>query len=448
MAEEKIDFFFMGCWNNETDLYKHREQVIEMIKINSGKYNYGLILGDNIYSTKYSDINKMKTKAVETGKGKSKRNKSKKNKSKKNKSKKKKSKTGGASKEMVLPYSVGFSGKKKQKPYTIKTFQYLIDFMNGMIPIETHLILGNHDIDYCEDSGKPAHLIKKLYDLIIKKKNPLKIEDSTIVGTNSYYHLTNKIIKVEKNYVLIALDTNKTQNTILKAFIDLILTEILKEKDFNKWIIFSGHEPLASIKQKNKKTKVNRTQNLRNITGIYNVLSKHNYRKMIHLCADTHNFQINQLYKCEEGHRDFTPQNIAEVANSPNNNSPDNNSPENNISIPIIVSGTGGAEIDKLEITRKPYIHTLRSNETLCVRNDGIFHSPFGYSDININESELTIRYISLEDEKIYLYKIINENNKTNCTIDILGPEALTSIPKLLITDITKEPTAVELLCK
>ena len=122
---ERIDFFFMGCWNNETDLYKHREQVIEMIQKNSGKYNYGLILGDNIYSTKYTDINKMKTKggeaakAAEMGEGKSKkkkkskRNKSKRNKSKRNKSKK--NKKGGASKKIVLPYGESFSGKKKKK---------------------------------------------------------------------------------------------------------------------------------------------------------------------------------------------------------------------------------------------------------------------------------------------------------------------------------------------
>ena len=50
---EHFDFYFMGCWNSESDLFDHRSQVIEQIKIKQIKNNYkfGLILGDNIYPT-------------------------------------------------------------------------------------------------------------------------------------------------------------------------------------------------------------------------------------------------------------------------------------------------------------------------------------------------------------------------------------------------------------
>ena len=62
--KEKYDFFFMGCWNNETDLQDNRNQVLEQINRNIPvfNYNYGVILGDNIYPTNFKKKKKKKKK--------------------------------------------------------------------------------------------------------------------------------------------------------------------------------------------------------------------------------------------------------------------------------------------------------------------------------------------------------------------------------------------------
>ena len=169
-----------------------------------------------------------------------------------------------------LSYSNEFVGKKKTKSkpekfFTINTFKFLLDFISGKkLNLETHMILGNHDIDNC--SGE--HLIKRIYDVF--EKNMIYEEQKLTLNKNHYY-FSNQIIKHDRNYILIGLDTNKgfikNLNEILESIID---------PEFNKWIILAGHEPLTSIKIKNTKTK----QKIKNITSIFNLLNKIDYRKI------------------------------------------------------------------------------------------------------------------------------------------------------------------------
>lgn len=392
------DFYFMGCWNSESDLVDHRSQVIEQIRVNQAIYNYnfGLILGDNIYPTDFKKIQKIMEGNHKGG-------------FKKLKTKKLK---GGSAAKQIFPYSRGFESEKKSKKpkpdkfFTLSTFRFLMNFLSGkMINLETHIILGNHDIDNC--SGE--HMIKKIYT---EFKDHMVFEEQKLVLGKYNYYFSNKKIKEEDNYVLIGLDTNKG---LIRNLEEILATIINPE--FNKWIIISGHIPLASIKPKKKANRI--TQKIKNVTAIYNVLKRINYRKIIYLCADTHNFQINELTICDVDRNNLTPQNNGSIANNENLNLSESETEQ--FSIPIIIAGTGGASPDIVDFygKKKPYIHPLSSDKNLCVINNHIYQESFGYCDIKIDENDILVRYHHVTKGKIYKYTINNLDIRSNSTIDL-----------------------------
>ena len=442
MADKK-DFFFMGCWNNDSPFNKdinidYRKAVLNLISQNKDKYNHGIILGDNIYPSKKEEFQiEPKVKGLRLNKRKLNKRISKRKLSKNSRKLSKKKKKKNIRKKKIIG---GASAKAlPDKFFTQQTFNFLSDFLTkSALDIETYVILGNHDIEQC----------------VPEKVKPLTLSKNVLLFSE------NTVIQKYDNYVLILLNTNEehyyttpgNKNTYVQvgiaAYLKRVLEELLKDKEFNKWVIICGHEPLASIKFKEKKAKGGKkaskhfTQNLRDVTSIYSVLQFHNYRKLIYLCADTHNFQFNEFSICE-GKFYNTEQIIPKTSENSKQLMK-----ETRLKIPIVVAGTGGADPDylshkslKLEGKPKPvdipekgtvgirsgtvvenFKHSIFGNRSLCVENFSYLPS-FGYCDIDITPEVATVRYHHIQDKNVnvHTFTISNSNKNENSKLSVIS---------------------------
>lgn len=181
---------------------------------------------------------------------------------------------------------IGISLKKLVKP-TSKVSPFL------------NVILGNHD----EES-----------DCILEKEvNQLSMLP------NTRFFLKNRVVERPLAYY-IYLNTNEQHIDELKLFLESLTHEDL---DKRKWLIFVGHEPIYSLKYKEKKGKIKKFSELDpDLIPIFNDLQTSGaFNKMVYLCADTHNFQLLNVRSADK---------------------------HSNFNLPIVVSGTGGAKLDNI----------------------------------------------------------------------------------------------------
>lgn len=240
---EKI--FLLGCWNKNACLDKGtkdgRLEVINLLSREPKQYNFGILLGDNIYPLKLLK----------------------------------------KSKKSITKF-ISKTKKKIKKPKRIKKFLSESSIYYDKIKriandislndIKLHVILGNHDV---EKQCVRNHQISKF------------MSNSSIIYKN------NEIFETE-NAVFLMLNTNNISNIIY--FLEEFDISILKDR----WLLICGHEPLYSYKPKKKKL----FQKLTDVSSIFDAIYELNYNKLAYLCADTHNFQILELgeYSAE---RDF-----------------------------------------------------------------------------------------------------------------------------------------------
>ncbi len=471
MATEKYDFFFLGCWNNDDERLDHRQQVLDLIEANTGenKYDFGLFLGDNIYKTKLIEKKKISRTegapakrtsegepAERTSKGEPARRTSKgvpaertskgvpaertskgaptertsegantKAVTKTAEIVKSTNSKGGSLKKNLRKRKktkkIRGGGKgKKNKVFNKATFDFLVYMIKkgniGGKPI--YFINGNHDIEYCI----PDKMLKEFKSEMLG----LRILNEVIFPKTESINFTNE------NYILILLDTNKG----ISRFLHTQLTEIIKP-GFNKWIILCGHIPLGSVKMKEADAKEKKnatvTQSLKTLDTVMRALSNTTYKKFLYLCADTHNFQVNEIVDnliiekkqilMAEQHYKVKESNINSITNVPE-------LPTSDLRIPEIVAGTGGADPDFVEAITYPFLHPLRNSR----RNNEIglichmYKPSYGFCDIKIEKNLVSVRYHQLVENKEFISEvsILNENPTINSVIRIGKQKELT----------------------
>lgn len=244
--------------------------------------------------------------------------------------------------------------------------------------IKKYLIFGNHDIDdiIVNDSGE---IIKcKLLDEQIKIAEENKtieifdevlykvIENTLIImlDTNLYEEDKEKSIRDTCYSRLFSALINKSELKIkdLVSYQNCFMIDLIKEYNTMKNIIFIGHHPLYSIKNKIKnnveKKDDYKSENFINfLKQIEKILLG---KKIYYLCADTHMYQ--------EGIVNITPE----------------------ITIKQYIVGTGGAEQDNIYTSDNTILESSR-----VVYTKSNEKKEFGFLEVEIVDDDINFKFIS-----------------------------------------------------
>jgi hypothetical protein len=246
-SSKKIKFFAFGCWNlkgcsGNPFLNQNVKNIIK-----HDKFNFGLILGDNIYKDKETN----------------------------------------------------------EKEYSIKTLIDGIVCINK-INVPMYVTLGNHDVDECKILQTQLNIHKHS----ILKEIQLSDIKNWIINANYY----SNIIKSENNKIkLISLDSNlfepikvndkleykytledcPDEKIIVDEFTKMmeLFKKDIQQNDGEDCVVIYTHVPLASIKPKKIQS-----VDLFVFENIINIISSVK-KKVIYVCADTHNYQQVDIYK-------------------------------------------------------------------------------------------------------------------------------------------------------
>lgn len=258
--------------------------------------------------------------------------------------------------------------------------------------IKKYLIFGNHDIEDVIIDNSEKEINCKLLDEQIK----------IIEGNNSVEIFNDVIFKVIDKTLVIMLDTNlydreitdtpinktcysklfnkfinKSELTIneLIGYQNCFVKDILKSHTDVKNIIFIGHHPIYSIK--NKKGQKDEIELIRFIDFLKHIAKFLIDKNIYYLCADTHMYQ--------EGTINILP----------------------NLTIKQYIVGTGGAEQD-----------SIYSEDNKIVENDLIVYTKtnekkeFGFLEVEINDSVVNYKFISANPENITSSLLTGGHNK------------------------------------
>lgn len=272
------------------------------------------------------------------------------------------------------------------------------EFLSGFncLPkdIKKYLIFGNHDIEDIVIDETSVAINCKLLN-----------EQKKIVEENDTYELFDDVIhKVIDDSLIIMFDSNLYENKEDKKIIDtcysqlfsgLVNKTVLKIKDLmsyqncyikelltthlnKKNIIFIGHHPIYSIK--NKKENKDAYKLNRFISFIKQIQSMLLGKKVYYLCADTHLYQEGIVY--------ITPE----------------------IQIKQYIVGTGGAEQDKIYSVDNDIVE----NGELVYRKS-TEKREYGFLEVEISDNYVNFKFISATgmtggDNKFKKYKILNKN--------------------------------------
>ena len=332
---DTIKFFSFGCWNLRGCIgNEHLQKNVDNIKSND--YQFGIILGDNIYVPKDQEP---RTSSLAEGKPK-------------------------ASQEPR-------SGPKKKKAYDIQTLAGGMQCIND-IQRPLHIVLGNHDVEQCNIL---------LYQLYKHADEILPVDLSNWNIPSNYYTTTEK--KDGVTVKIIVIDTNildKPQvnydpeecpvQTNVNGDVDQMLEMLeheLHSSDNVDWIIVAGHVPLASIKEKGSKIVQHIPQEY--YIRIYEAIYTSPHRsKVLYICADTHNFQHNTL-----GYKEYI---LNEIVIGTGGATPD---VINNVAVGTQVSIFEGSEA-------LPREYTLTMNE---------YYPPYGYAEFVASKDKMDVAYVT-----------------------------------------------------
>lgn len=271
-------FFFVGCWNrlgfnNENACL---DTNIENIRTSKLKYDFGLVLGDNIYpdEPKY-DILKTKDKRL------------------------------------------------AKKPFTEKKMEDGIKKLESLgVPLQ--IVLGNHDIENCNilELQTRNHnywtFRGNLYSTLYKVNGHNAFIKLIVIDTNVIENYNPDSVFEEKHdydaedYSKLMSDGCVLNDNIIinkKIYYDKFKQMLIPEHNKNvSLILIAGHQPLFSIKEKEKKEKKDKQKEKKEtkktkkstmlfvddlLTSVFE-LQKHNISVM-YLCADTHAFMDSEV---------------------------------------------------------------------------------------------------------------------------------------------------------
>jgi hypothetical protein len=247
-------FFFFGCWNRRHAIYNDKgeviktvnmctDRVVDDIKTSSINYDFGVVLGDNIYPDD--------------------------------------AKVEGIKMKVFI---------KKKMDDGLKLLQ--------SIEKPLHIVLGNHDVEDCEMLGIQMESLKNwnfksnLYDQVYNHNgNNIRLIciDTNVIS--NYNPLIAKIPLTDYDVLLAkkcTLVNNK--NLIINPEDYYLKFKQMLEPDYNKGIqliIISGHEPLLCGKLSKGKIKKSEMFFLEDLMKSVKMLGK---IKVVYICADTHCF--------------------------------------------------------------------------------------------------------------------------------------------------------------
>lgn len=325
-----IKVFLFGCWNKNSCLDKknndNRQFILELLTYQQPNYDMGILLGDNIYPLKTKQL-KRKTK-----------------------------------KSLTQKY-LKMSKKVKKVKSFLKESEYfyqeiinITDYLtrDSSLDKKLHIILGNHDVENnCVLNNQIKNFTNDLCSIY---------EDNTILET--------------ENAFFIMLNTNNIENII--EFLENLVENTINFK--NKWVIFCAHDPIISYKPKKKKI----FQKIDNIDIVLEKIKNLHYKKILYICADTHNFQVINIFSLPEEDTD-------------------------EFEIPIVVLGTGGANPDSLKDIEK---YENSYDEKLDINIDILdYESPFGFADMDVFKNKIVLTYKKCEVHKIFILEYIPKKN-------------------------------------
>ena len=234
MDVTKIQFFFFGCWNDgscKNNVFLNN--IIKSIKSCSDLYDFGVILGDNIYP------------------------------------------------EVI--------DKKKHYIETLKSGIECINSINKPL----YIVLGNHDVTQCDiiteqaRNNKNWNFEKNFYALTFERSNvsvKLIVIDTNLLADDKIYR---SIFMDEQQELPCKLPP--TINTNYDDMIRFLKRELKTANKYN-WVIVAGHEPIASFKEKKNSTKPIANPKINLMVELLGSIPN-----LIYICADTHNFQYNTI---------------------------------------------------------------------------------------------------------------------------------------------------------
>lgn len=214
--------------------------------------------------------------------------------------------------------------------------------------IDMHMILGNHNTD----------LLDKEIECAVKNNIILHArKHGSAYGKHSFKDYGEvRFLFIDTNFNLV--DTQLNQQTGTQNILNL--TAFLREnlRTDSWWNIIVGHEPLVSVKTKPDNSM--KTGNLLGAGMLVDLLAEHH--NVIYFCADVHMFQAGQVFN-------------------------------NNARVPMIVSGTGGADPDDLYgqsstsiITKDKLMYTLIDHA-----------ASYGYCSVTVTATQVYVTYIPID---------------------------------------------------
>lgn len=216
----------------------------------------------------------------------------------------------------------------KTKDYKLSTIYNGFSRLNGLQkPID--MIIGNHNVDRSQ-----------LLNLEILASSP----NISLFDTNDIFSFGMA------NFIM--LNTNDVDNVV--TFLQqLINNETILE---NKWNIVVGHHPLFAIRQKKNKVKESILDRVFEIAGLLNMIPH-----VIYMCADVHDFQAGIL--------NFNDR----------------------IKIPMVVSGTGGAEPEEKPLQGVSY--GFKEEHMNVTYDISLKDTPYGYCEVEVSTDKLAVTY-------------------------------------------------------
>lgn len=381
-------FLFYGCWNNiDCDKeYVYRDLILSYINKKEKGLSTFFIAGDNWYSTKLLDTNKITTQyyllsILKTGYDKI------------------------YSLNKTIHVAAGNHDEEEDGEISpinikdrcmIKTQKKYIDTLNESNNVrlnksnDVSLNYSKDPMSYdkylqSSDETTSSSFINsdfKGFQTTLEELNEIKnidIHDKTI----NIYVDDIGIVKYKK-YIVIIINTNKLNNEDYINNIETKFKEISDEnKEDNKQIFVMGHVPLFPIK-KDKIKKKNKDPLFEKGDRLFDLLATYKY---IYICADSHYFSIMDIKK--EGK-----------------------------TVIQITSGTGGADPD---INTEKYDDTMNIKINKYDINYYLLNS-YGYSTIGIYKKKIIIIYkkilnannsddkISNKGGNVYIYSIQRDN--------------------------------------
>ena len=350
-----------GCWNKGCRENSGQQSVSNLIKLNEYKYEFMVILGDNYYAEKKTIINNRESK-----------------------------------------FKIKLTNINELK----KGFSCLEN-----INLEKKLIMGNHDVEDSLDKGCS----------ILKSQLKLPWYDVKFpFGFDMYYLYGNEQNSYNKTILFIYLDTtlyssdindnnscyksvlNKDINTLKQeqnSFITSTL-KLIENKIYNiSNVVFFGHEPLLTFKQKKEKKIALVVPDLLEI--LFEEKNKYTDTGFHWICADYHVYQ-NSIIS--------------------NNSDPKLNITDPKLNITQWIFGTGGGELDKpvndTDLVVGNYELKILPNIVFDSRdvnisdkfNDTIGLDRFGYGEITFDLCSVSHKFILSDYD---FNKSVGSNNKS-----------------------------------